>query len=389
MLFRVLAVAALLGFSVASALAVEPTLEIRFHPAGRVHPYPLDSLRGYSAVVVQNTAIINRGTTPVTLVAVALELLLGDQALDARHLVPADIARSAASGSGLQSSGMLSLLAFQIGGEALLGGATLAKSATLAPGEAILFGHQLLSFKGERDALRVRVAGTSDGTAVEGIGTLPVRATPSRIAYRFPLNGTWFVGAGPSPHSHHRWVVPQEFAFDIVKLGADGATHGSNGTKRRQYHAYGAPVLAAADGRVIAAVHDQPENDDDLKRPGENAVAYLTRVKSKQGERLSKGAVAIIGNHVVLEHAHGEHSVYAHLRPGSLTVKRGDVVKAGQRLGRLGTSGNSTEPHLHFHVCDGPDPLSCAGVPVQFEDIELPLADLPRPIQSGDIVTSR
>jgi murein DD-endopeptidase MepM/ murein hydrolase activator NlpD len=389
MLIRVLAAAAFFGLFVASASAREPTLEIRFHPAGRVHAYPLDSLRGYSAVVVQNTAVINRGTTPVTLVTVEFELLSGDQALDARHLVPADIARSAASGSGLQSSGLLSLLAFQFGGDALLGGATLAKSVTLAPGEAILFGHQLLSFKGERDALRVRIAGTADGTAVEGGGTLPVRAAASRVAYRFPLNGTWFVGAGPSPHSHHRWVVSQEFAYDILKLGADGSTHSGNGTKRQQYHAYGAPVLAAADGRVVAAVHDQPENDDDLRRPGENAVAYLARVKSKQGERLSKGVVSVIGNHVVLEHAHGEHSVYAHLRPGSLTVKRGDVVKAGQRLGRLGTSGNSTEPHLHFHVCDGPDPLSCAGVPVQFADIELPLADLPRPIQSGDMVTSR
>ena len=67
----------------------------------------------------------------------------------------------------------------------------------------------------------------------------------------------------------------------------------------------------------------------------------------------------------------------------------GDSVSSGQALGRLGSSGNSTEPHLHFQVCDRPEPLACAGIPVSFEGISLPYADYPRPLQSGDIVVAR
>jgi len=55
--------------------------------------------------------------------------------------------------------------------------------------------------------------------------------------------------------------------------------------------------------------------------------------------------------------------IYAHLKAGSVAVKVGDVVEAGQVLGKLGSSGNSTEPHLHFQVCDRPEPLQCAGIP--------------------------
>ena len=63
------------------------------------------------------------------------------------------------------------------------------------------------------------------------------------------------------------------------------------------------------------------------------------------------------GNFVVLDIGNGAFVLFAHMQPGSVTVKAGDKVKRGQVLGRVGNTGNSQAPHLHLHVMDGPSPL--------------------------------
>ena len=63
--------------------------------------------------------------------------------------------------------------------------------------------------------------------------------------------------------------------------------------------------------------------------------------------------------------------MYAHLQPGTLRVKAGDRVKAGQTLGLLGNSGSSTEPHLHFQVMNGTSLLDPEGIPYLIDSFEL------------------
>ncbi len=86
------------------------------------------------------------------------------------------------------------------------------------------------------------------------------------------------------------------------------------------------------------------------------------------------------GNHIVLDLGDGSYAFYAHLEPGSITVKAGDRVTQGQQIGRLGNSGSSDGPHLHFHVMDHPSALVADGLPYVFARFDLtgripPLAD--------------
>ena len=73
--------------------------------------------------------------------------------------------------------------------------------------------------------------------------------------------------------------------------------------------------------------------------------------------------VTVGGNYVALDIGNGKYALYAHVQPGSLRVKVGDRVKRGQVLALLGNSGNSTEPHVHFQIADGPTFLSSEGLP--------------------------
>ncbi len=365
-------------------------LTVRFYPAQGVQPYAIDSVRGVQGVLVQNIAIANEGSVPVTLDSVTLAVKGPGTPTDSRLLEAADLAKSAARGKQMGDAGLIDKLDFQFGGATLLGPKPVfAASATLAPGETLMLVQQLLSYRGKRPAVTVQVAGHDAGQqAVTAVASLPI-LSGAKNKYRFPLAGTWFIGAGPSAHSHHRWVVPQEFALDIARIGAGGLSYRGKGSRLADYFAYGAPVLAAADGIVRVARQDVPESVDDLRRPGEEQGAYLKRVGELQDKRMAQGEDALIGNYVLIEHGQGESSVYAHLKTTSVRVKVGDSVRAGQVIGLLGSSGNSTEPHLHFHVCDRPLALRCAGVPASFDNIELPYVDQLRELQSGDIVVAK
>jgi murein DD-endopeptidase MepM/ murein hydrolase activator NlpD len=168
------------------------------------------------------------------------------------------------------------------------------------------------------------------------------RATTTEL--RLPFEGEWYVAwGGRRPHQNrHVRARDQRFAYDFVVL-EDGATHEGDGAANGDYHCFGRPVLAPGPGRVVTAVDSVPDNE-----PG----------------RTNRGAPP--GNHVVVDHGHGEFSLLAHFRRGSIEVQEGDRVEAGQRLGACGNSGNSSEPHVHYHLQDGPGFGEAVGLPAQF-----------------------
>lgn len=372
-------------FVVAAAMVLAPAasaLEITFYPGERLFAYEASAQHGAKTLVIHNIGIRNDAPAAVAIESVTIELLSKGRVVDARRLNAEDLARAAAGGAGLQQAGLDTVLAFQFGGARLLPvGTKLSSDLALDPGEAIIVTSQVFAYRGERDAVRVRV---NDAAAQAQI---PVRSGVTQRTYALPLRGVWYNGAGATLHSHHRWTPMEEFAFDFVRIGPDMKTHRNDGARFTDYHAYGEPVFAAAAGRVIAVVNDQIEDPATMRRPDESPEKYRERLIQEQFARLAKGPAGITGNVVVIDHGDGEYGSYAHLKPGSVTVRVGEEVARGRQIGRVGSSGNSTEPHLHFQLCNGPDPIMCAGVPLNFELGESLFGDPPQAPQTGDLLS--
>ena len=381
-------VAVLLSLLVASAVAAAPSppLQVRTYPETQLYPYPLDSVRGVQGLLVPNTAMINAGTATVTVASVDFELLRGADVVETRNLRAADLERSAKGGAGLQASGMMDAVGFLFGDILGKPAARLPAAATLAPGQALLVTNQVFAWSGQRETLRI-TARAADGQIL-GQTSVALSSAPPEPRYLWPLAGVSYAGAGPSFSTHHRWAPPEAFAFDIGKIAASGLTYSGDGKKFTDYAVYDAPVRAAAEGEVVAVVSDQTEDPQQFRRPGETMEAYFSRIQDWQAAGMAKGPAFLAGNYVVIRHPWGEYSLYAHLKPGVARVTVGQTVAAGEVIGQVGSSGSSTEPHLHFQVCDGPGPLDCAGVPVGFKGVEVPQSLLPGAIQSGDIVVA-
>jgi hypothetical protein len=173
-----------------------------------------------------------------------------------------------------------------------------------------------------------------------------------------PVAGAdWIAAGGPGNTSHHRvgllviggnTRISRRYAIDWRQV-RDGTTFDGDPARVGSYHAYGKPVLAVADATVVAAKDGQPDNIPRTAKGFETALPVTMET--------------IAGNAVTLDLGGGQFALYAHLEPGSVLVKNGDRVRRGQPLGRIGNSGDSREPHLHFEVSDSPALLAGEGLP--------------------------
>jgi peptidase M23-like protein len=206
--------------------------------------------------------------------------------------------------------------------------------------------------------------GTGDSVRTQTLDGPVVPVTAQAVAIGPPLRGgPWLTGNGPADASgHRRSIVPingtpaigQRFAIDFVKVADDDKTFKGDQLKNESYYAEGVDALAVANGTVVEVKDSIPENV-----PGANSRAVPITLET------------VGGNHVVIDIGGGYYAFYAHLKPGSLKVKLGDKVTRGQVIGLVGNTGNSTEPHLHFHVADGISPLGSEGVPYRLDSFEI------------------
>ncbi|HRO58545.1 MAG TPA: M23 family metallopeptidase [Burkholderiaceae bacterium] len=172
-----------------------------------------------------------------------------------------------------------------------------------------------------------------------------------------PLRGTGWVaynGCCDAGGAHRGAGLPvngavhfaQRFAIDWIRMNAQGRTVDGDDTDVHNYTAYAAEVIAVADGTVVDVVDDL----DDQTPPKLPDPATITLQN-------------VDGNHVTLDLGQGRYAFYAHLKKNSVAVRVGDRVTRGQVLGEVGNTGNTSAPHLHFHVMDSPSVLGSSGLP--------------------------
>lgn len=173
------------------------------------------------------------------------------------------------------------------------------------------------------------------------------------VLYSLPFNGEWVaVNGGTDKSTSHSWGVPtQRYAYDFVILDADGKSCIGESTVLRNYYCYGRDVLSPADGIVA----DLMDRFPDARTFGNGSVDHSVK--------------DIRGNYVVIKHAEREYSFIAHLLMKSIKVKIGQSVKRGECIAKCGNSGNTSEPHIHFHLQDGRSFFASAGIPVLFHNI--------------------
>ncbi len=197
-------------------------------------------------------------------------------------------------------------------------------------------------------------------TVVHGPEVAVDRRAPIVIAP--PLVGDgWFVASGccsPNVHRDTRLAIngdrigtPETFAIDWVRVKNDRIYDG-DGSQNEQHYAFGADVLAVADATVVIVQDGEPEQLPDVR---------LVPEKSSE----------LAGNLVILELEPDVFAAYAHLQPGSITVKVGDKVKVGQHLANLGNSGNSSGPHLHFGLLDQANMFTGRSLPYVLQQFTL------------------
>jgi len=238
------------------------------------------------------------------------------------------------------------------------GGAT---PNSLAPGGvAVAFFDLAFPLRGALpDRLITRFTLRKDGaTSVEAAPTVTVlddRAPPIGP----PLHGDRLLDLNGCCDGAHRRALlgadgglffAQRFAIDFLRID-DQASFAGDPTNNESYFLFGAEVISVGRGRVVETSDGMAENIPTQPPPPDVQTTP--------------------GNHVVVALDDGRFTLYAHLQTGSVRVHPGDRVERGQVLGRVGNTGDSTEPHLHFHVMDGPSPLESDGLPYRFDHFDL------------------
>ncbi len=192
-----------------------------------------------------------------------------------------------------------------------------------------------------------------DNNKITGLLFLPHKPTiPAPEKHEtelfLPFKGRWLVvwGGDTKELNQHHDTPNQRFAFDFLGLDEKANTRKGQAQINEDYFAFAREILTPADGIVTDVISGVRDNV-----PG------------------SMNPYSALGNAVFIRHREQEVSLFAHLKLGSIKVKVGDKVKRGQVIGLCGNSGNSSEPHLHYHLQNTPIIQDGTGIKCYYQKV--------------------
>ena len=213
----------------------------------------------------------------------------------------------------------------------------------------------------------------------------------SPIVVDFPLKGEWVSPNTPGTKvpSHGTDLFGARYAYDFVGIDPDSRENryfrpGSLryllfGVQLQDFFGWGRPIFAAAAGIVVQVEDGMPE-----RNPVHPVRDFFVRFQNARAasSNPSFDFRTLTGNFIIIESKDG-YAVYAHAQTGSIVVSPGERVEAGQPLAKVGHSGNSTAPHLHFQIMDHINPQKAQGIPCCFREYEVYEHDDWHTVQNG------
>src|SRR3989344_732463 len=165
----------------------------------------------------------------------------------------------------------------------------------------------------------------------------------TKTSLKLPFKVTLVVGNGGrgSKVNNHYSSKSQRYAYDFMSLRVK-----NKGEDLKDFEIFGIDVIAPGAGVISQVIRDC----GDMEIGKRDKSVYT-------------------GNMVVIDHGNGEWSVLCHFKYNSIKVKERDRVRQGDVFGLCGNTGNSSEPHIHYHLQDNALMLRAKGLPTQFSKI--------------------
>lgn len=174
----------------------------------------------------------------------------------------------------------------------------------------------------------------------------------SKNNYILPFNGLWYTEhGGHKKKNSHSWnLIPQRYAYDFEIRKNDLPYH-DDYKKIDNYYSYLQDVICPCDGFVF-----------DLENNYQNTKIY-------EGRKATSDISDPRGNYITIKHKNGEYSTICHLEKGTISVEIGELIEQGQVIAKVGNSGNTEGPHIHFQVQKGPNFNQDPGVKITFYNV--------------------